>query len=124
VMFAIDDFGTGYSSLAYLSELPVHQLKIDQSFVRNMATNPKNKAIVRTVIDMAYSMGMEVLAEGVETEVQRESLLSQGCMQYQGYLIARPQPNSEFIERMMRQSSPPSQPLFVQSDSGHDGRED
>lgn len=90
VQFAIDDFGTGYSSLAYLSELPLHQLKIDQSFVRHMATREKDAAIVRTIIDMAFTLNMQVLAEGVETEAQRAALLSQGCTTYQGYLIGKP----------------------------------
>lgn len=105
VKFAIDDFGTGYSSLAYLSELPVDQLKIDQSFVRNMATRSKDKAIVRTIIDMAYSLGMEVIAEGVETHEQRDYLLAQGCMFYQGYLIGRPESVKDFNERIVTRQS-------------------
>ncbi|MDP3517153.1 MAG: EAL domain-containing protein [Pseudohongiella sp.] len=92
VQFAIDDFGTGYSSLAYLSELPLHQLKIDQSFVRNMGERKKDRAIVKTIIDMAHTLGMQVLAEGVETELQRDALLAQGCPFFQGYLISRPLP--------------------------------
>lgn len=92
VKFAIDDFGTGYSSLAYLSELPLHQLKIDQSFVRNMGERQKDRTIVRTIIDMAHTMDMQVLAEGVETQTQQETLLSQGCSLFQGYLISRPLP--------------------------------
>lgn len=92
VKFAIDDFGTGYSSLAYLSELPLHQLKIDQSFVRNMGERQKDRAIVRTIIDMAHTLDMQVLAEGVETQTQQDTLLSQGCSLFQGYLISRPLP--------------------------------
>lgn len=107
VKFAIDDFGTGYSSLAYLTELPLNQLKIDQSFVRNMEGRPKDRAVVRTIIDMAYSMGMDVLAEGVETVEQRQFLLAQGCMLFQGYLIARPQPNVQFLEQLAPMPSAP-----------------
>ena len=106
VKFAIDDFGTGYSSLVYLSELPLDQLKIDQSFVRNMADRPKDRAIVRTIVDMAYSMGMDVLAEGVETDEQRKYLLAQGCMLYQGYLIGRPQPNEQFLQQLQLAQQP------------------
>lgn len=96
VSFAIDDFGTGCSSLSYLSELTVEQLKIDQSFVRNIGVNDKDAAIVRAIIDMAQALEMEVLAEGVETAEQHEYLLQHGCRYFQGYLFARPVPLAEF----------------------------
>ena len=94
--FAIDDFGTGYSSLAYLSALPMDQLKIDQSFVRNIGIKEKDAAIIRTIIDMARTLDMEVLAEGVETPVQRKYLLQHGCELFQGYLFSRPVPIAQF----------------------------
>lgn len=96
--FAIDDFGTGYSSLAYLSALPMDQLKIDQSFVRNIGIKEKDAAIIRTIIDMARTLDMEVLAEGVETPVQRKYLLLHGCELFQGYLFSRPVPIAQFNE--------------------------
>lgn len=102
VKFSMDDFGTGYSSLSYLSRLPFDQLKIDQSFVRNITTNQHNAAIVQTIISMAQSLGMEVIAEGVETEAQREFLDLRGCPAYQGYLYAKPVPVAE-LETLMAQ---------------------
>lgn len=96
VHFAIDDFGTGYSSLTYLSELPLDMLKIDQSFVHNIGIKPKDTTIVRTIIDMAYTLDMAVLAEGVETEAQHKFLLGHGCTMYQGYLFGRPVPAAQF----------------------------
>lgn len=92
VRFAIDDFGTGYSSLNYLSELPLDQLKIDQSFVRHISDSQKDAAIVRAIIDMAHTLGLEVMAEGVETVGQRDYLNAQGCTLYQGFLFSRPTP--------------------------------
>ena len=100
VKFSMDDFGTGYSSLSYLSRLPIDQLKIDQSFVRDITTDQHDAAIVQTIISMALSMGMEVIAEGVETEEQHEFLELRGCQAYQGYLFARPKPVDELEKKL------------------------
>ncbi|RYF25374.1 MAG: EAL domain-containing protein [Comamonadaceae bacterium] len=107
VRFSVDDFGTGYSSLAYLTRLPLHQLKIDQSFVRNLGVRHTDDVIVQTIIGMARNLELEVIAEGVETEQQRDFLARHGCELYQGYLLGRPMPVGQ-LEELVRASAAPA----------------
>ena len=100
IKLSLDDFGTGYSSLQYVKKLPIDQLKIDRSFVTDLGIDPDDDAIVDAIIAIGLSMHLEVVAEGVETEQQRDLLTQKGCTHYQGYLFSKPIPIEEFEARL------------------------
>lgn len=103
--FSIDDFGTGQSSLTYLTQLPLDQLKIDQSFIRHLGDKAANAVMVQTIIGMANTLGLEVIAEGVETAEQRDFLATHGCQLYQGYLFAKPVAADDFEALLVRRTA-------------------
>jgi EAL domain-containing protein (putative c-di-GMP-specific phosphodiesterase class I) len=97
IRFSLDDFGTGYSSLSYLKKLPLNVLKIDQSFVKELLIDPVDAAIVKTIMQLAGSLGLKVIAEGVELEGQRKVLAEMGCREFQGYLFGKPAPLPQWL---------------------------
>lgn len=105
VKLSMDDFGTGYSSLSYLKQMPLDQLKIDQSFVRDMMSDQNDAVMVKTIIDLAKNFRLNIIAEGVETEAQLSLLQQMGCMSYQGYLFSKPVPIKQF-EALLNKSPP------------------
>lgn len=108
VSFSLDDFGTGYSSLSHLKSLPLHQLKIDQSFVKDVINNPSDASIVKTMVSLGHNLGMTVIAEGVETSEQRQFLTACGCDLFQGYLFSQAIPQNDFLDFVLANNiSPP-----------------
>jgi diguanylate cyclase (GGDEF)-like protein len=115
VSLSIDDFGTGYSSLSYLRKLPASELKIDRSFVQDMDKEEDAKAIVRAVVKLAHALGLQVVAEGVETEAQQDILVRMGCDQLQGFLFARPMPAAKLLAWTAGDELPAKRPYFKQA---------
>ena len=109
IRFSLDDFGTGYSSLSYLQRMPLDELKIDKTFVRDASNKSKDSAIARIIITLAENLGLSVIAEGVETEAQRQFLSDNGCHAYQGYLFGRPMSIDAFETLLLQHSQPASQ---------------
>ena len=100
ISFSLDDFGTGHSSLAYLKRLPLDAIKIDQSFVRDITTDPNDAVIVETIIVMSQHLGLQAVAEGVESDEALQFLQRKGCRQFQGYLFGRPEPFEQLQLRL------------------------
>ncbi|MBT4838434.1 MAG: EAL domain-containing protein, partial [Methylococcales bacterium] len=105
--FSMDDFGTGYSSLSYLRKLPLDQLKIDQSFVHDITTDKSDAMIVETIISMGHHLGLDVIAEGVESDQEIQFLHENGCNSYQGYFCSKPIPANEFEQLIIAQNITP-----------------
>jgi EAL domain-containing protein (putative c-di-GMP-specific phosphodiesterase class I) len=116
VTFSIDDFGTGYSSLSYLKRFPIDTLKIDRSFISDAMNSKGDQEIIKTIIAMARNLNIDAIAEGVETQEQKDFLASYGCNSMQGFFFAHPVPVGKFkdlLERQRRPSAPPEKVEMV-----------
>jgi EAL domain-containing protein (putative c-di-GMP-specific phosphodiesterase class I) len=102
VVLSIDDFGTGYTSISQLKNLPVHEIKIDKSFVINMFEDPGDELTVKSIIDLAHTMGYLVVAEGVETEAAMQAMVEKGCDMAQGFYLGKPMPIAAFDRSLMQ----------------------
>lgn len=100
IHFSMDDFGTGYSSLSYLKRLPIHELKIDKSFIQDAPTDPNDAALVEAILAVAKHLHLQVVAEGVETQAQADFLNARGTVTHQGYLYGRPEPAGSWLQRL------------------------
>ena len=109
VTVSLDDFGTGYSSLSYLKRLPLSALKIDQSFVRDLVSDPDDRTISAAIVALGHGLGLKVIAEGVETAEQQRILLDQGCDLAQGYWFGHPLPPEAFVAAWQANSAIPAQ---------------
>jgi EAL domain-containing protein (putative c-di-GMP-specific phosphodiesterase class I) len=107
VQVTIDDFGTGYSSLSYLKQFPIQALKIDRSFITGIPGDPEDRAITAAIIAMAHALDIQVIAEGIEQEEQRQFLASKGCDKIQGFLFSAPLSVGEFRALLVAQQAPP-----------------
>src|SRR6185312_14023175 len=112
---SLDDFGTGQTSLGYLSSLPVHELKIDKSFIRDMAVDRAHAAIVRSIVDLGHNLSLRVIGEGIETDDIRERLRAAGCDVMQGYLLARPMPAADLRTWLTAPAARPAPALTATS---------
>jgi len=119
VRLSIDDFGTGYSSLGYLKQLPVDELKVDKSFVLNMAKDENDASIVRATVSLAHDLGLEVVAEGVEDQASQDALSNMGCEYIQGYHIARPMPHDQLTELLIASEASNDDQVNDSSTSAH-----
>jgi len=106
IRFSMDDFGTGYSSLSYLRQIPINELKIDKSFIMELENPAQDTSLVKTILNIAKNLGLSVVAEGVETQMQKNFLISEECDMLQGYHFSKPLSKEKFEEYVLQKNSP------------------